>query len=694
MSKVKYLILPFLVFFLPLVLYVKTLSPTYIPVDSAEFSLCMKFLGICHPPGFPLYTLIGKVFTIIWPFGTLIYKANLLSAIFGAGTILLVYLSLVSLKVKKQIVFLLSIFLAVSSVFWEFSIAADVFTFAAFLIALTFFLVFKNKPWLAFFALGLSASHFYISVIIFPLLVWYFYSLSFSKVKEIILAGIIFALGFTPQIFLYLRMQTDPEINWGHAQGFLGFVDFVRRREFGSIFLLSNPALKFSLAKLFKHFYLYFETLTVDFGVIFAPLALLAFVFGGLFKNRQVLLLMFSFVAIFVIQLILLSTIDPTGTDNPFQISKFYLSSFVPAVLLMGVGVNFLSEKFFGNDTIYASILLIFFVGVYLVSNFKTYDFSKNYFSQNLVLDAMEQLPENSVAITVSHIVYFGALYEQKINGKFTDVKLLYFPNEKNRDGEKYHPELFSRSADQTFVDRVKKDKILGNSENYVLLTIARNLDRPIYILQGTFEEGFFTYLKPYIKPWGLWWRVGADQYTSIDPVTGQKVLMNLRNDQVKFDQLLQKNQQLDLLAYAVAYHSTAVALAANNHYDEALNFFQKSDAVRSKGDNNIQTEIELVTKTKNLESQLEKLISEKDKLKLAELGNDYYTLGNFRSCIDVFSKIVNIDPQDAQSFNNLASCLAASGEKAEARKNYQKALQLDPNLDFAKKGLEALGND
>src|SRR3989344_5309412 len=86
---------------LPLSLYLRTLAPTYIPIDSAEFALCMHFWGVCHPPGFPLYTFLGKVFTDLWPFGTLIYKANLMSAIFGSLTVLLVFLNLRSLKVDK-----------------------------------------------------------------------------------------------------------------------------------------------------------------------------------------------------------------------------------------------------------------------------------------------------------------------------------------------------------------------------------------------------------------------------------------------------------------------------------------------------------------------------------------------------------------------------------------------------------------
>ena len=46
-------------------------------------------LGIAHPPGFPLYTMLGKLFTLI-PFGDVAYRVNLMSALFAALTLALV----------------------------------------------------------------------------------------------------------------------------------------------------------------------------------------------------------------------------------------------------------------------------------------------------------------------------------------------------------------------------------------------------------------------------------------------------------------------------------------------------------------------------------------------------------------------------------------------------------------------------
>ena len=689
-------ILPLLAFVLPLALYVKTLAPTYIPIDSAELVLCMKFWGICHPPGFPLYTLVGNLFTSIFPFGSLIFKANLLSAIFGAGTILLVYLCLIELKVQRSISFLLAMFLAVSASFWEFSLSADVFTFATFLISLTFFLVFKNKPFWAFLALGLSASHFYISAILAPLVFWYFLKESESKrvreskLKRLLVFGFCFALGFFPQVLMYLRMQKSPEVNWGHAEGLSGFLYFVRRQEFGSIFLLSNPALKFTLLKVIKHFYLYFAGLFLGFGVILPVITVIGAVFGKFYQNRKLVFTTFAFLTIVAVQLVLLSTIDPTGEDNPFQINKFSLSSFVLFVFLTGAALNWIVKRLFGEQSMYALFLLCAFIAIYLFSNFTTNNYANNYFSQRMVEDALSQLPDNSVGITVSHIVYFGGLYEQKVNGRFAGVTLLYFPNEKNRDNEKYHPELFSRSVDEDFVRTIEKGKSMGDAEKYVLSTIAKNRDRDIYILQGTFEEGFFAYLKPYIKPYGMWWRVTSDPYAAGNAEKSLKLLSNLQNGDVKFSDLHLKQQQLDTLNYAVSYHSTGIALAAEGKYDAALELLEKSQRVRAKGDN-IKKEIELIQKTKQLSASVEKLVETEDKNGLTEYGNNLFTLGDFAGCSRVFGILSEMDNKDARSFNNLASCLASMGKKDEARQNYQRALEIDPNLDMARKGVEAL---
>jgi hypothetical protein len=64
-------------------LYVSTLAPTILPADAGEFQLVSYVLGIAHPPGYPLYTMLAKLFTFI-PLGDVAYRVNLFSAVSSA----------------------------------------------------------------------------------------------------------------------------------------------------------------------------------------------------------------------------------------------------------------------------------------------------------------------------------------------------------------------------------------------------------------------------------------------------------------------------------------------------------------------------------------------------------------------------------------------------------------------------------
>jgi len=41
-------------------------------------------LGVAHPPGYPLFTLVAKLAIMLFPFGSVAYRVNLLCGLFGA----------------------------------------------------------------------------------------------------------------------------------------------------------------------------------------------------------------------------------------------------------------------------------------------------------------------------------------------------------------------------------------------------------------------------------------------------------------------------------------------------------------------------------------------------------------------------------------------------------------------------------
>lgn len=65
--------------------YVASLAPTVTFWDAGEFIAAAKVLGIPHPPGTPLFVLMGHVWGMLVPVGEFAYRTNLLSAVFGAA---------------------------------------------------------------------------------------------------------------------------------------------------------------------------------------------------------------------------------------------------------------------------------------------------------------------------------------------------------------------------------------------------------------------------------------------------------------------------------------------------------------------------------------------------------------------------------------------------------------------------------
>ena len=66
-----------------LALYVVTLAPTTAMWDASEYITAAYTLGIPHPPGNPLFVLLGRVASLI-PVGNVAYRVNLLAAVCSA----------------------------------------------------------------------------------------------------------------------------------------------------------------------------------------------------------------------------------------------------------------------------------------------------------------------------------------------------------------------------------------------------------------------------------------------------------------------------------------------------------------------------------------------------------------------------------------------------------------------------------
>ncbi len=133
--------------------------------DSASFLLTSHFMGVAHPPGYPLYTLLGKTFST-FSFFQPAYRIHLLNAILGSMGIVLYYNITILLTKRSLASFLSAILLSCSYSYWFQSITAEVYILNTFFSLLLILLglqmedQFSKKRWFLFcFVYGLSLSN-------------------------------------------------------------------------------------------------------------------------------------------------------------------------------------------------------------------------------------------------------------------------------------------------------------------------------------------------------------------------------------------------------------------------------------------------------------------------------------------------------------------------------------------------------
>jgi len=85
------------IFLISFVTYLSTVAPTTSFWDCGEFIACSYILGVPHPPGAPLYILVGRIFSMLPTSADIGFRVNLMSPLISAITAMLTYLIIVRL---------------------------------------------------------------------------------------------------------------------------------------------------------------------------------------------------------------------------------------------------------------------------------------------------------------------------------------------------------------------------------------------------------------------------------------------------------------------------------------------------------------------------------------------------------------------------------------------------------------------
>lgn len=250
------------------IIYLLTLAPNVIQIDSGELAAVQATLGIAHPTGYPLFTIFGYIFQFIpLPFST-IYKLNILAALWCASAVtIFIYTAKIilenihkfevvkSLKNKKKskdkktensevnnqiskisttVIYISSLFgglfLAFSKTFWFQSTSVEVYSLHLFIITLIIYFLVKAfvnenqnelKGWLLFAAaLALGFGNHMTTLLILPGVAYLFFiKLKFRKetfFKLCKMLVLFFSLLFLTYSYLPLRAAQNPVLNWGN----------------------------------------------------------------------------------------------------------------------------------------------------------------------------------------------------------------------------------------------------------------------------------------------------------------------------------------------------------------------------------------------------------------------------------------------------------------------------------------------
>ena len=235
-----------LLFLYALGVYVLTLPPTVVGGDSGEIVVAAWTLAVPHPPGYPLITLLGYVFShLLFPFGEPAYRMGVMNALFGAGAVAALQLAVREVTGSICAGTFAAALYGFSPLVWQYATTPEVFALNSLFTALILLLTARfhtaagiaRKRSLArqgvlTCALALSNQH-TIALLVLPTALWVLVSLGgvFSSAdfrREIVVWAGLGVVGLAPYPLLALLSARFGDViySWGacpHPHGALPF---------------------------------------------------------------------------------------------------------------------------------------------------------------------------------------------------------------------------------------------------------------------------------------------------------------------------------------------------------------------------------------------------------------------------------------------------------------------------------------
>lgn len=460
------------VFLVSLIVYFLTLAPSIPPGDGAELITAAYTWGTAHPPGYPLLTLLSKIFITIFPFGNIAWRVNLLNALFGSFTAVVIYFIIykvlrgeVGIKgsesgenEKKSFLvsnslFIIpaivgSLFLAFSSAFWYYSITAEVFAlhhlFVALLILIILtwrekFLESKNIPdskphrWLYLFCFvaGLSFTNQQAIVFLAPAFLFLILVTDkkiFFNPRTLPLMFFFLALGLTPYFYLLIAASLSSGFHWSNPSNLRNFFGVIVREGYGG---LPYPKTDFSLIETWQNsLWFYLKSLYFHFTIVGFSLGIL-----GLFSlvRRKKIFFFFLLSFLFTGPLFLFYLGDLKLEDNILRAvaERVIIFSEISISIFIGYGTYYLIKKIIIalktqkiKFLVYVPFLFSFLIP--LLTHYSFVDQSKNSIFYDFGYDILSYVDKDGLIISKGDMLLFSFLYLQNVEKIRQDVKVVH----------------------------------------------------------------------------------------------------------------------------------------------------------------------------------------------------------------------------------------------------------------------------
>ena len=458
------------------IVYLTTLAPSVVEIDAGELATVQVMLGIAHPTGYPLFTLLGYLFSLIPFHFPKIYQLNLLTAIWcSLAVTVFVYTckfildnlnvfeisSKVRLKqetrkgkrkkgeenkkqlstpqksiIEEPVKYLASmaagLLLGFDRTFWNQGNAVEVYSLQALLFCLIIFSLLKayvtpieerelTKRWLIFAAiLALGFSNHMTTLFVLPTTAYLYFDkfrLKMAGIKRLLIMIFLIFLPIFASIYLYLpiRASQNPVLNWGNPVDFERFYRHVSGWQFQVWFFKSPEVMK-------KQLGYFFSNIFSEFGIG------ILLCFYGIFISYLKARKFFIFnIILLVFSLLYASNYDIVDIDSYFLMSYVALSFFA----LFGIVQIFSKLHFKKYNQPIATALIALCILIQLILSYRENDLKDVYTFEDYSKSTLNSTKPNSIVLTylwdylVSPSYYFQLVENYRPDVAVVDKELL-----------------------------------------------------------------------------------------------------------------------------------------------------------------------------------------------------------------------------------------------------------------------------